>query len=786
MRRPYLAGIFMALATPSVAFALLTGTAHDFEFGPVEPEPSGCASLCHSTLDGASSLGQVEQAWLANLQRDNTVGAAAAMCGSCHLSGGGYSAVMQAAMSDNNVFGENSHGRKMSLAGPPPGTRPAESGLPRVDEEAGIFQCSTCHNPHDDTFRPFLRADIRLLCVRCHAQRGFVAGVEQKGPGAESGAWQLATYSGDSNPGSHPVGEDVTQGRTDGPPVTVPAKFRVPFASGPLRWSPGGHLSGGDTGGVSCISCHAVHGADPDPDDPAAAGERVSPPPAFLALPQLTETIAGSARPLANGHGGWSALCEACHGVGNNPAADPGGTAWGDEGRNVHPGTTGLFSHPVDSYPSRYETGVTAFPEGWPSGDGALAGRNVSPVPICGSCHLAHPAAARGAGRVDATASAGPHLLRAAMTKQGLAETLCDRCHKTSIPSHHPAGKPFNSTGVPYLQAVSRGPGDRLTCGTCHRSAHDWRGPGEAGLDPFWLPANNGRRALQADDMYNRDMSKTCMDCHYAMDGDATSFNPTMGTAQTVTDSAAKEYPHYQKVDRGNGTHYIGLIHEEGVEAHWFLNPVVDLWNLSKSWKAQVPSLAAALADGWARFGGEDRKGARVLVCESCHELQPRRNAGIPHMLLAPYAEGRNGRDEFAGDVDGKDILCEACHGVPSGSHPMTGTIVTRTNRPLNPANEWVRQEILGHATLDPSGAMSCDSCHQPHDANSAARTACLDVPESLVLPGREEPVRIPEGQLANPNPAETTGYSTLKYATPKTLPGRSFAALCEQCHHYW
>ncbi len=786
MGRRLLGWILAALLTPSAAFALLAGTAHEFEFGDIEPDPAGCAALCHSGLDQGSALAQVEQAWKVSLQRDNTVGAAGAMCGACHLSGGGYSAVMQAAQSDNNVYGVNSHGRKMSLANPPPGTETADAGLPRIDEEAGIFQCSTCHNPHDDSFRPFLRADIRLLCVRCHTQRSFVAGIEQRGPAAEPGDWQPGAYSGTANPGSHPAGPDVTSGRTGAAPVTIPATFRVPFSPARLRWSPGGHLSAGDNGGVLCISCHAVHGADPDPDDPVAVGERMSPAPAFLVLPQGTETIGAAARPVANGHGGWNRLCEACHGVGNNPGVDPSGNAWSDAGRNVNPGRAGMFSHPVDSYPARFETGVTAFPAGWPSGDALLAGGNVSPTPICESCHLAHPAAARTAGRIDVAASAGPYLLRASMSKQGQRETLCDWCHGTLLPSHHPVGKVFNSIGVPYLRAVTRGAGDRLTCGTCHTGGHDWSDPGGASLDALWRPPNNGRRALQADDMYNPDMSKTCMDCHYAMDGDAASFNPTLGTAQTVIGPAAREFAHYQKVDRGNGTHYIGLIHEDAADADWYLNPIVDILDLSRTWKGQAPSLAAGLADGWSRFGGENRKGARVLVCESCHELQPRRNGGNSHMLLAPYEEGRNGNEEFPGDNDGRDIFCEACHGVPIGSHPMTGTIVARTNRPLNPANEWVRQPVLGQATLDPSGFLSCDSCHQPHDANSASRTSCLDVPETLTLSERGESMKIDEGQLETSSSSETTGYPASRYATPRASTGRSFSALCEQCHHYW
>lgn len=777
--------IFLCLAYPSVAPASLKGTAHDFEFGQVEPDPAGCASLCHGYIDAGSDLGEVERAWLVALVRGNTVGTVSAMCGSCHLSGGGYSAVMQAAFSDNNVYGAKSHGTRMSLLNPPPGTDPGGSALPRIGAESGIFQCSTCHNPHDDTLRPFLKADIGVLCVRCHVLRGYLNGTEQKGPGARAGTWQIATYGGTANPGSHPMGEDVVPGRAGGPEVAIPATFRVRFPSTPGQWSLGGHLSGGDTGGVVCVSCHAVHGTAPDPDDPLTSGVPAAPSPSFLVIPQAVVSIAGSPTPVPNGNGESNALCEACHGVGNNPPVAAGGATWADAAHNVAPGKKGAFPHPVDSYPSNYDTGVTVFPEGWPSGAATIAGDRVSPVPICESCHVPHPAAVRSGGRLDVKPGAGPYILRAATTKTTMPETLCDLCHGTPFKGHHPVGKTFHSGGVPYLQSVSRAAGDRLTCGTCHTTAHDWKRPGEAGLDPFWLPSNNGRGATQALDMYNKDMSKTCMDCHYAMDGDAASVNPSMGSAQTVIDASDKEYAHYQKVDRGNGTHYIGLINE-GPTAAWVLAPILDIFDATRTWKAQKTEFREGLSDGWARFGGIDQKGYRVLVCESCHELEPDRNGGFRHLLLAPYEEGRNGIDEFPGDRDGRDILCESCHGVPKGTHPMSGMVVSRTEKTLDPKSEWVRQTILGTATLDPVGSfMSCDSCHQPHDANTDSYSWCIDAPVSIQYPGRGifKPINAPV--LMNPNPAATLDYPSPRYATPTTK-SVEWTGFCEQCHMYW
>jgi hypothetical protein len=266
--------------------------------------------------------------------------------------------------------------------------------------------------------------------------------------------------------------------------------------------------------------------------------------------------------------------------------------------------------------------------------------------------------------------------------------------------------------------------------------------------------------------------------------------SPTLGSKQTVIVAGDDEYAHYQAADRSQGTHYLGLIHEAG---DWRFAPPIDFLDTTQTWKSKNPGspFVEGLAPGWSRFGGENRDGARILVCESCHELEPNRNGGFRHLLLAPYQEGRNGIDEYTGDVDGHDVLCEACHGIPAGTHPMTGMTVTRTSLPLNAAAEWLRPTLLGYATLDRvRNAMSCDSCHQPHDANSNSSTFILDVP--MVGPIGPYLVPVEPGVPDPARPSESTSMGYLlagtgergKYATP-TLQGKGgpYHGQCEQCH---
>jgi len=782
--------LFFSAAISGGAYAQplnpLNGTAHMFEYGSVEPVFSECGSLCHSFLGMEKGYTEAQIEWLEASEAEGLMGAVTALCATCHRSDGAHGATMSSAVSDDNVYHPNSHGQKMALVNPPTSTDINGSGLQKLNTSDGIFECNTCHESHSDAFRPFLVEEITTICAKCHQKRNFVNGVEQSGPSASSGNWGLNKFTGLSNPGSHPVGKDIAGERTDGALVEINCFFRIELAPEPLLWSLGPHLTNGYYGGVTCLTCHAVHGVDLDMD---AYGDMVistPPEPSFLAIPQSEGTVTGYDRPVANGSGGSNILCEACHGLDRNPPTTPQGTSWSDESHNVNPGKLNSFSHPVDSYPSLLDMGVTSFPDGWPEGDSALAGDGVSPTLICETCHTPHPAAAINSGRTDVLIGAGEFILRAPISAKKGEAILCDQCHMSAIDGHHPIERTYNSLGVFYLKSSSANSNDVLTCSTCHNSAHGWNQPGLVGLDPNWVPFDNGRSEIQEEDMFNLDMSKTCMDCHYFMDGDGTSLSPTMGSKQTVIEPHENEYPFYEAADKSMGTHYIGLIHED--DAKWIHQPLLDPFNTTLTWKQQSPDSAYedGLADGWARFGGKNSKGSRVIVCESCHELEPDKNNGFKHLLLAPYAEGNNGLDEYPGDADGEDILCKACHGLPQGSHPMTGSEVD--GRPMNPDDDSLRDQILGYATIDKKeAALSCDSCHQPHDANSNGYSYILDVPETLSFvsgPAIQKGENIP-GDSAFLEEGEgyqefTGNYGT--YTSPRTR-SPQVQNLCRQCH---
>ena len=77
------------------------------------------------------------------------------------------------------------------------------SGLPaaiRLDA-AGQVQCSSCHDPHSDRYRKFLRVDDRAggLCLNCHRQRNWSGSTHATAPATWNGAggnpWPTTPYT---------------------------------------------------------------------------------------------------------------------------------------------------------------------------------------------------------------------------------------------------------------------------------------------------------------------------------------------------------------------------------------------------------------------------------------------------------------------------------------------------------------------------------------------------------------------------------------------------------------
>lgn len=748
-----LLAVAAAAVLASPAQAVITGTSHALTSGNL----SQC-SVCHIPHGGSGA-----RLWpVTPTTGAGFVGTVSTLCASCHFSTGAYGGSFTGANSDTFVYGPLSHGVQMTIAEIPQGSTLTTSGFPytgttgQTPPTAGVMECTSCHNVHDDTNRPFLRASLNTICSKCHSLRNYQSGTDSSGSGSTFGAAGTSVRYG--NMGSHPVGTDITGDVTvaGNSPITFPAQATLVMNATANNWGLGGHLStDGDTGGVNCTTCHAVHGIQADTGETTPPADQI-PTANMLLFTQAStgDEGEGSGRSVANGNGGYNRFCEECH-TGTDP------TGYGMANSNPNPGGT-IYTHPVDEMNAQYDAGVTAFPANWPVGGGMTAGTNVTPIPICESCHTPHPTA-NNPNRASILANAGPFILRDA------PGTVCGQCHTGTFAGHHPVGidvsTALGATGAAnYLTTGFTNMGTVLSCNTCHigAGAHNWAASGGGiGLNPNWRPANNGRDfTTPRNDQFVGTgtgtayyTSTTCMDCHLAQ---TASVNPSDGT---VTGEAEFQ-------NHGNGTHYVGSFASAFFAVQTLRGvtgtPTINVSSSTDTWPA----------GGWSRFGGTSA--APVLVCESCHELEPDKNGGSAHALLQPYVEGLAAQQDYAD-------LCEGCHGVPAGTHPQTTDIVGRTGVALSTgAAAWLRTNaptnFSGTSTWG-TNEMSCDSCHQPHSGPDTAGTLIIEGPAANVTGGSTVAVTL--GGVAGNGGTVANRVNQATGALP------NFSRFCDQCHSY-
>ena len=677
--------VVAALMFSAPAFAAISGTAHEQAIGD-----QGDCSSCHIPHKAlGASLWPVSMDSFAD-----DFGVVGSLCYYCHgISGGANLPYAVQILIMDTTIGEFSHGRDPDRLTSPNDS--VDGSLPYGDESP--FQCTTCHEVHDDSNRPFLQDDIDVLCARCHDERQFVGGTA----GPRQGDWGDAY--GLQNPGSHPMGTDVYDDIDLNSPVDIAdaGVFNIPYGVSE-SYNLGGHLidggvNPGDGAGMTCVTCHAVHGSQLD-YDPPGPGTRASRN--LLVIPQPTEGGPYDGD-VYNGAGDPNnALCEACH-TGSEQQAIDGGTGAVYTGQyNVNPGFT-QYTHPVDDLGSADFLPTRISPTDWPLG--SSPGPNAGYSLICESCHTPHPAA--NIDRPTILVASGTHILRASEDPSDPLY-ICNQCHDFAGDEAgcHPANVPMGR----MFDADIGNNDDILTCNDCHfTEAHNWTGL-DIGLDPDWEPPGNGR-GVEAEERVSVDTSKECEDCHHS---DNTLPGPTNNTADdsSPVTHTWRESDSYQ--DIGEATHYIGsseMDYSLGLFNGGAFDATTDYWTGQGQPNPR-----------WSRFDTEPGH----VVCESCHELEADKYVPGTALLLAQYNEGGTGPDD---DPSG---LCEGCHGhSPGGSgtpHPMTGDLVSRSGKPLNTASRHVRANAPeGNATFSGSDGtgMNCDSCHQPHDADTEGGT---------------------------------------------------------------
>jgi hypothetical protein len=98
----------------------------------------------------------------------------------------------------------------------------------------------------------------------------------------------------------------------------------------------------------------------------------------------------------------------------------------------------------------------------------------------------------------------------------------------------------------------------------------------------------------------------------------------------------------------------------------------------------------------------------------------------------------------------------------------MTGDNVSRTGGPLNTSSSYTRGTIEGNVTYPAPNAINCDSCHQPHDADTHGGTFIYE-----------------SGENTSPPHDVTSSNETNGSARGADIPNIEDAPFCDSCHYY-
>ena len=360
-----LAGTAVLLLTASSAMAAALGP-HQ-----LAADTNPC-KICHDTAAGVPAL----RGWNGAGTGPATGWGAKAisgLCYKCHQSSGGTLTGQPADNMLNNAYATSSHQyTTANVPQAPEGTGTTApitgSGLPYTAAAVVQLECTSCHNVHVSTSRPFnQRASFQAMCDQCHPGRVNNAPLRAA---ANTFTGTLHAYS------THPTRQTIADTARANviPAASIAANLRVAIPAFPT-YALGGHIEGANQ--VDCQTCHAVHGPT-------------------LGTPGNNDLLA-----IDNTTGpGGSSLCEGCH-FGGLSGEQVGAVAAYVQATLP----AGEFSdHPIDASVGRsfYPNGVM-IPANWqtlgtPNSDrgaqlfygGTGATAATAGAPVCSSCHDTH------------------------------------------------------------------------------------------------------------------------------------------------------------------------------------------------------------------------------------------------------------------------------------------------------------------------------------------------------------------------------------------------------------
>ncbi len=647
--------ITLILTVPANAVAGVLNSPHDiaaqkYTVAGREDEKKNVCNYCHVPHKAKGA-----RLWATAPPSLKGWGKVGPLCYSCH---DGVAIVSPNVDASNTAFNPKSHGLDKSMF--PEGDDMSASDLPYTTggSENNNIECSTCHNPHDNTNRPFLRVPINDLCEKCHQHR------ENSG------------YGINNTEGTHPVHKQPIDEVEGASPIEVQPEFKVDFPQAypsengkyteGVHWTLGGHLSQGRDGTMECITCHTVHGR-----------ERTGPvAEKLLAVDPVKEHA--------------DLFCEGCHrgkrgdNLASPPFPNPGGT------------TAPRTYHPADDDTSNGIGRIVNIksPNGWVFGKGGEV--------LCTTCHKPH-------GALKNSPILNPPVEQ---------KTFCEECHSTPF-SHHPSGNNSGGSGInsgkPHASSrqVVIPPGfpagitygnptpSTLYCSSCHR-AH-----------------NASCKPILVINCADNDSCSICTTCHQKFNPTwqtddnwkSTHFmgDPTASVIDKVTVTGMvfgtqpgyfDQYPPINKdvwPESGLYSRYGGV---DGKSITCCSCHSFAVGNLTAGDADQTPYLGPVLAPG---FQPSDLTSGLLARAGSFKEW-----------LESDVFDYTIGGDRGTIRKSTK-YLCTGCHGNTPNSHPSGGEGFTHPLMNANGSN----LNPLPPPKLTYNKHVNCESCHQAHEADS-------------------------------------------------------------------
>ncbi|WP_298268833.1 CxxxxCH/CxxCH domain-containing protein [Geobacter sp.] len=751
------------------------------------------------------------------------------MCLNCHRPGVPLAGTRPFTMADMaNPFGtytgtrvgtiyQTSHAWRGSDTVPRAGALPAQDPTLAASKAVGMLTCSRCHDPHNNTNRPYLRiaSDRDQLCLDCHRVRNTT----------------------DQSRGTHPVNVDYAAAVAANPAGFHP----TPVNSNPANPTSAMKLV---NGAVLCSTCHGIHYTDSNSAtfDNHSGYDLLKPSAGYLLRTDLRGAGATAPNICTNCHikpnhngRGQNVQCADCHGGHVDPAD---GSVPNVFLVNRYLNVSTIFGAVRKKPVFLQYTAAARRP--YKDADGTGVCQACHAVPTGGSYPAEHSlvtATAADCGICHAHGNAG-----GAFSATGGG---CNSCHGYP-PKASAAGGPdgmaagYASAGVseattPHRRHAGGGSDYSIACDQCHRGNSHGTGTFQ---DVFKSPAGTVAASFGATPIYNASAS-TCATVYCHSDGaprnasltpvmTARAIPPWPNGAGTITgcgschDAAPATNAHGAHLAKGYGcalchgatvsdntTISDRSRHADGVKSVAF--GTVPL-TAGTFWNAAAASCTASKCHSDGTAGGT---GAPLVTpvwtnpatgaCGSCHAtspaIAPTSTRTIASGLHTTHLTGAYGANlgtaltacqschdysavkHVNGTVDLQATACTGCH--PLGAswstttrlacttcHAATSSVIGGVAAPYK-----ANFATTGHGQAGASYAASraCESCHDPgapHISGALGVNMRLTLPDdnTLCASCHNDPARVP-----TPSRQNVASHVTARGGTP--------TGACKSCH---